>query len=156
MGLAIRITQALKWSLVKIKYDCNKLKVVGTCVHYFILTNTIINSHGEIPAEKKPRAIPHYLEAMVTFNSPRKTPQILLKQSPFITKLWWAHTICHIFFLTIVSRNWFWKTNPTNVVFRGWQLTIQLFSKSIKSQSTVFSWHLVSTTQRQNCCSSIA
>lgn len=29
--------------------------------------------------------------------------------------------ICHIFFLTIVSRNWFWKTNPTNVVFRGWQ-----------------------------------
>lgn len=44
-----------------------------------------INSHGEIPAEKKLKAKPHYLEASMT--SPEKTANILLKQSPLITTL---------------------------------------------------------------------
>lgn len=52
------------------KCDSDKLHVVGTCVTIPPSPNAIINSHGEIPAERKPRAIPHYLEAVVTFNSP--------------------------------------------------------------------------------------
>lgn len=117
MASAIGVTQAFKWSLVKIKHNSNKLGVVGTCVTISSSPNTIINSHGEIPAEMKPRAIPHYLGAIVTFNSPIQAPQILFKPSLFITKLQQAH----IFFRTIVSRNQFWKTNPTNIVFRDWQ-----------------------------------
>lgn len=116
--------------------------------------NMTINSHGEIPAEKKPRAKPHYLKAMVTFNSPKDCKNPVISESPYYNIMVSTYNLPHIF-LTNISRNWFCKTNPTTSVFRAGRLPIQLFPESTKSQSTEFSWHLVSATQRQSCSSNI-
>lgn len=95
------------------------------------LPNMTINSHGEIPAEKKPRGKPHYLKVMVTFNSPNDCKNPIKSESPYYNIMVSTYNLPHIF-LTNISRNWFCKTNPTISVFRAWQVPNSTLSRKHK------------------------